>query len=205
MKAYGGEGNLRRVNSFRAEGVITAVVDRSVGETVRWFERPDRLRIELRYPERGEVRLTDGPRGWVGRDDRDLTPAPEPLLGAMRLQTARLDLLLRLKEEIATLVLMAPDGEGRPVLRGFLDEALTLDYHIDGKSHRVEHVTLRMAGAPEIVSFEVAYEGFRWVEGVLFPFKETTFTNGEKTAEVRIRNLELNPVMAPGLFGPGER
>jgi hypothetical protein len=202
IAAYGGEKRLAGVRSYRVEGVISAASDRSVGETVRWFERPDRLRVELRYPDRGEIRVTRGTRSRVGRDDRSLAEAPEPLGGALRLQATRLDLPIRLQEEEEALVLMPPDEAGRQVLRSLVDLGLTVDYHIDHETHRIEHVTLQVSDTAGPITFGIDLSEFRWVDGILFPFKEITSTNGERTAEVRIRRVEMNPALAPELFGP---
>jgi outer membrane lipoprotein-sorting protein len=202
LVAYGGVPNLSRIRSYRSEGVITAVHDRAVGETVRWFRRPDLMRVELRYPTRGEIRVTRGNQAWVGRDDLSLTSPGEPFLSALRLQAVRLDLPIQLREGEASLVLMADDENERPVVRSLLDEGLTLDYHVDPETFRVERVTMRIAVTTEVLSFDVDYSEFRWVRGVLFPFQEEIWTNGEKSAEVRIRNIDLNPLIPLEVFGP---
>jgi len=202
LAAYGGEKRLAGVRSYRVEGVISAATDRSVGETVRYFQRPDRLRIELRYPDRGEIQVARGPRSWVGEDDRSFAESPEPLRGILRLQAARLDLPLRLREEEEALVLMPPDEAGRQVLRSLLDLGLILDYHIEPENHRIEHMTLQVSDSAGPITLEVDLSEFRWVDGILYPFKEVAFTNGKRTAEIRIRRVELNPEFAPELFGP---
>lgn len=202
VSAYGGEKRLGGIRSYRLEAVISSATDRTVGETVRWFQRPDRLRVELRYPDRGEIRVTRGKRSRVGKDDRTLEPAPEPLLGTLRLQAARMDLPLLLVQDEETLVLMPADEKGRPVLRALVDVGLTLDCHVDRKSHRIERVTMQVSDSAGPLTFAVDLEEFRWVDGVLFPFKEVLYTNGTRTAEVRIREIDVNPEVAEEMFGP---
>lgn len=200
LAAYGGEANIRRVRAYRASGTITAIQDQTVGTTVRCYQRPDRLRVELRYPERGQVRVTRGDQGWAGRDDTQLTPAGSPFVESMRLQAAGLDIPLRLFEERAALVQRSDDAEGRRVLRSLLDRGLVLDYHIHPDTYRVEEVTLWMNGEASSLAVRVAMSEFRWVDGVLFPFKETVEANDQAAAEVRLREVELNPHLPDALF-----
>jgi hypothetical protein len=171
LTAYGGRENLVKVHAWRAEGPLTAVQRDQEGETVRWFERPDRLRIEIRYPDRGEVRITRGEKGWAGSDDRHLEPVEGAFLQSMRLQTGRLDLPLRLAEQESSLTVNDPDEKGRTVLRLPLEGGLTLDYHIDPESHRIERMVMSMPGPPAM-SFEADLSEFHFVDGVLFPYRE---------------------------------
>lgn len=203
LQAYGGAEGLYAVRGYRMEGAITAMHDQTVGETVRYFQRPDRLRVELRYPDRGEVRIASGRQGWAGPDDRNLEPTLRPYVDSMRLQTARLDLPARLDEMRSILVLMESDERGRQVVRAFLDEGLTVDYHVDENTYRIEQVTMNLTGEDMDLSFRVELAEFRWVDGVLFPFKETIWAEGERTSEVRFRDVQVNPPLPWQLFDPG--
>lgn len=200
VAAYGGEATLREVRAYRAEGLLTAAQERRQGDLVRWFERPDRSRTEIRYPDRGELRVTRGGQGWAGADDRRLEPVSGPFLQSMLLQTARLDLPFRLMEQESLLVMLEPDGEERHVLRLDLGAGMLLDCHIREKSHRIEKVSVRLEGASPMV-LEAELNEFRFVHGVLFPFREDTFAGGRKTAITRFRNVELNPSVPPELLG----
>ncbi len=201
LTAYGGRENLGKIHAWRAEGPLTAVQREQQGETVRWFERPDRLRIEIRYPDRGEVRIVRGDRGWAGSDDRHLEPVEGAFLQSMELQTARLDLPLRLAEHESSLVVVKPDEDGRTVVRLAMDGGLALDYHIDPGSHRIERMVMSMPGPPPM-SFEADLSEFRFVDGVLFPYREDTRAGDTKTAVTRYKKLELNPDIPEVLFAP---
>ncbi len=201
LEAYGGREILQGVDAYRAEGLLTAVQERKQGETVRWFERPDHLRIEIRYPDRGEVRIIRADRGWAGPDDLHLEPVEGAFLQSMELQAARLDLPLRLAERESTLVLLAPDDDGREVLRLPLGRGLTVDYHVDHDTHRVTRMEMAMPGPPAM-AFQADLSEFRFVDGVLFPFREDTAAGKTPTATVRFRTVILNPEIPGAVFSP---
>ncbi len=201
LAAYGGEAALSAIHAYRAEGPLTAVQENKEAQVVRWFERPDRLRIEIRYPDKGELRITAGTRGWAGSDDRHLEPVEGSFLQSMRLQTVRLDLPIRLSEHESELSFQPDDDQGRRVLRLPLEGGLTVDYHVDPGSGHIEHTTMTMPGPPSI-SFESELSDFRYVHGVLFPYREDTAAGGTKTAVMRFESVDLNPVVPPALFSP---
>lgn len=201
LHAYGGAAALGKVRAYRAEGILTATDHREQGDIVRWFERPDRLRVEMRYPDRGEVRVAAGDEGWGGPDDRQLQPIAGPLLESLRLQAARLDLPLRLAEQESSLVWTDPDDKGRSVLRLSLSGGMLLDYHVSPKKHRIERVSMRLSG-PAPMELAADLSEFRWVHGILFPFREDAYAGRVKTAIVRLRSVKINPEIAPELLSP---
>jgi outer membrane lipoprotein-sorting protein len=201
LDAYGGAAVLGKVRAYRAEGILTATQHREQAEIVRWFERPDRLRIELRYPDRAEVRVTRGDEGWGGADDGQMQPVTGVFLESLQLQTARLDLPLRLAEMESSLVRLDPDEKGRTVLRLPLGDGMLLDYHVNPKDHRIERASMRLSG-PVPMELAADLSEFRWVHGVLFPFREDTYAGGVKTAIVRFRSVKTNPEIAPEFLSP---
>jgi hypothetical protein len=201
LHAYGGTAALGKVHAYRAEGILTATDHREQGDLTRWFERPNRLRIELRYPDHGEVRIALGGEGWGGPDDRQMQPITGTFLESLRLQAARLDLPLRLAEQETSLVRMDPDEKGREVLRLPLGDGILLDYHVNRRSHRIERMSMRLS-TPASMDLAADLSEFRWVHGVLFPFREDTYAGGEKTAIMRFRSVKTNPEISPGLLAP---
>ena len=199
LEAYGGKAALEGVDAFRSEGLLVSHRGEQ-GTMVRWFERPDRLRVEIRYPDRGELRIVSGEAGWTGSSDRALQPATTSFLDSMRLQAGRLDLPIRLLEGVTTLVTLAPDEKKRIVLGLPLDDHLFLDYHIHPKSHRIERVEMVLAGE-DTLRFGVTLGEFRWIEGVLFPFKEDLDVSGEPTSTYLCSDVEVNPRVPVRLFG----
>ncbi len=192
VAAHGGRDALRQITGYIATGKLHATHRNALIKTTRWFRRPDCLLLELDYQDQPEWRLTLGRQSWKGPSRTGLQTASGPVVWSMRLQTARFDLPLRLLEHEADLVLLAPDEEGRQVLRHELDEGLRMDYHIDPESHFVVKVTMGMDGPPAM-EFEADYGGYREVAGVMLPHREVTRTGGTVTSKVVIDSFVINP------------
>lgn len=202
IDAYGGEKALRSIRGYRMKGEQLAVQSHATIRVDRWFGRPDRLRLDLSYPDHHEIRFTDGERGWAGSSASNVRPANPLKLQAMRLQTARLDPPLRLLERLDEVDRRAPDGEGRIVLRLPIDSDMYIDYHIDPKTHRVERMSMWMPGPPEMV-FAADYEQFHEIEGVLIPFREMTYAGSTVTSRFQVTEFEWNPKGLDSALSPG--
>jgi hypothetical protein len=173
-------------------GKLQAVQRQQEAITTRWFGRPDRLMLELHYPDHSEYRLTRGSRGWKGPSPSRLAPANSVLIQSMRLQTLRLDFPLRLHERRAEVEDLGEDADGRTMLRLQVDELLNITWHVDPLSFRIPRVSLEMVGPPAM-KFSAEYSLFHMISGVLVAFHEVTYAGGTKTAEFRATDFELNP------------
>jgi hypothetical protein len=189
IDAYGGEEALRAIEGYHMKGIQRALQSGVTIQAERWFGRPDRLRLELDYPDHHETRYTVGPEGWVGSSGDDLRPANTAKLQAMLLQTARLDLPVRLLERLSEVEWRDSDDRQRQVLRLPISANLHVDYHIDSVSHRVVRVTMWMAGPPEM-EFAAEYGMFHNIEGVLIPFHEVTYAGSSATSEFQVTEFE---------------
>lgn len=192
VKAYGGEKKLRSVNGYHASGEQWAAMSNQTIQAERWFGRPDRLRLILAYPDHTEIRLTDGNAGWSGSSDASLEPANPMKLMAMRLQSVRLDVPLRLLEQADKIAELEPDGDGRIVLRLAIEEGLHIDYHIDPKSFRITRAVTAME-APQPMEFAADYDTFKKVDGILVAMKETTYAGETLTSRLELKRFDWNP------------
>ena len=52
----------------------------------------------------------------------------------------------------------------------------------------------------ENTKVEICYEDYKKINGILFPYKEMTFVNGQKSEEKTIEKIELNIEMPEGIF-----
>jgi hypothetical protein len=198
MKAYGGEEALRKAAAVRETGKVTSLLRGGMaGDLVREFERPDRLRVVIRYGSDTEVRIFDGKTGW--REGKVVTGPP---LDAMVLQAARLGLplvLLERKEKLVDRGISEVDGKDLRTLDLPLGNGLTLTVGIDPASGRIVRSSgaggMGMGGKP--LEFVTSYDDFRFVEGVLRPFREENYANGFVTGETI-----LSRVVFPGSFDP---
>lgn len=192
VKAYGGEKKLRSVNGYHASGEQWAAMSNQTIQAERWFGRPDRLRLNLVYPDHTEIRLTDGKAGWSGSSDDSLEPANPMKLMAMRLQSVRLDIPLRLLEQGDQIALQESDSDGRIVLRLTIEEGLHIDYHVDPKSFRITRAVTAME-APQPMEFVADYDKFKKVDGILVAMKETTYAGETLTSRLELERFDWNP------------
>lgn len=183
VKVYGGEAALRRARALRQIGTLETA--RGVAKTGRYFAAPDRLRVEIEYPQGGgEVRVLDGARAF-----RNGEPVSGPPREAMILQAARLALPgLLLQRKLIDLGEVQRDGKRLRAIGVPLEDGLSLAVAVDPKSGFI----LRSEGQlPEGVRFATVYSGFRKVDGVLFAFREENFASGQQTGETRLQQIEL--------------
>ncbi len=203
VKAYGGEKKLRSVTGYHASGEQWAAMSNQTIQAERWFGRPDRLRLKLAYPDHTEIRLTDGSAGWSGSSDDSLEPANPMKLMAMRLQSVRLDVPLRLLEQQANIQAMEADAVGRIVLRLTIEEGLHIDYHIDPNSFRITRAVTAME-APQPMEFAADYDKFKKVDGILVAMKETTYAGETLTSKLELRRFDWNPKDLDTHLGAGK-
>jgi hypothetical protein len=202
--AYGGLPALQRGNARVEEGKVTSAVQGGqAGRLSRTFERPRRLRVEIVWPgEESEVRVLDGARGW--RDGVEVSGTVK--WAAMALQAARMDLPRLLAEERLKLVDGGTVKRGRQRLRAVtvpLGDGMTLTVEIDPKSGRILRSSGRVdAGPGTTIDLATTYSDFRRVDGVLVPFREASFAQGQRTGDAVLGRVELLRDAPQGSFRP---
>ncbi len=201
VAAYGGNGALARSAVARHEGRVTSILHPQAGRIVRSYARPGRLRVEVEFPgSPPEIRVLDGGRGW--RNGEEVESAR---LASMMLQAARLDLPALLSAWEARLEDHGTaDLDGRTVRVVSIEPApgLVVEAQIDPVSARI----LRSRGASRDrgmpLEFVTTYEDFRNVAGVLVPFREKNWANGQSTGETVLEKVEFPKALPAGTFRP---
>ena len=186
------------------EGKVTpALPGGKAGRLSRTFERPRRLRVEIAYPgEEPEVRVLDGARGW--RNGVEVSGTVQ--WAAMALQAARLDLPRLLADERLKLVDGGAVKRGGRRLRAVtvpLGGGMVLTVEIDPKTGRILRSSGRVdAGHGTTLELATAYSDFRRVGGVLVPFREAGFAQGQRTGDTALGRVELLRDAPQGSFRP---
>jgi len=201
VAAYGGKAALARAAVTRQEGRVTSILHAEPGRIVRAYARPGRLRVETAFPgSPPEVRVLDGGRGW--RNGEEVESAR---LASMMLQAARLDLPALLSAWVERL-----EDHGTAELDGMtvrvvaIEPApgLVVEALVDPASARI----LRSRGASRDrgmpLEFVTTYGDFRTVEGVLVPFRERNWANGQSTGETVLDKVEFPKALPPEVFRP---
>lgn len=200
VEEYGGEKALREARAVRHTGKVTSRLrGGATGDIVREFERPDKLRVVIRYPYETEVRVFDGKAGW--RQGKAVTG---PSLDAMVLQAARMGLpliLLDRKGELVDRGRGLHDGKEVRTLELPLGNDLRLIVDIDPASGRIVRSSGKATG-PAPLEFITRYLDHRVVSGVLHPFREGNFANGFVTGETILSKVDVLPSLPPETFRP---
>jgi len=204
VDAYGGPEAIAAATAFVQAGEIVSVGRRGgTGRILRAFHRPDKLRVEIAYPDReAEVRVLLGDRGW-----RKGRPVGGPMHQSMVLQAIRLDFpsfLLAAPEQISEVEPMKRDGTTFRVLVLDVGAGLTLAAEIDpetGRVHRtIAHIPFE--GLPQPLEFVNEYSDFRLVNGVLFAFHEVMYAQGRHTADITLEDVRTYDVLPAENFDP---
>lgn len=202
MAAYGGERARVRLGRVKAVGKITSALHPGeAGRYVRVFSRGGRLRLEVGFPGSSpEVRVLDGARAF-----RYGEPAPGPVVATLQLQAARLDLpalLLEWEPRVVDQGEVTHEGRKVRVLGIEIAAGMRVEAGIDPGSGRILYVRgLARAGPRELELFTV-YHDFRTVDGVLVPFREEGWANGEPTGDVELSTVEFPDDLPESAFEP---
>ena len=183
---YGGAENLRKLDNMSQSWTMATGAGKGAGTDVRQIAIPGRLRVELTYPDRREIRLLNGDRGYQVFDRGAPRVATTPLRDAMRLQLLRLYSPLMLQRRLASLQLL--QEQDRLVLQ--LEEAgIRLEYGVDLRRWEITEVTgvLRMNGSD--IRFLTRYSDFRMVDGVLVHHHEEKFAGNVPTASLDLQEI----------------
>ena len=204
IEAYGGEEVLGRAGGMVQEGTVTSAMRQGAGgRIVRLYERPIQLRVEIEYPgNESEVRILDGGRGW-----RNGGPASGPMYQAMLLQAARLGLPAILIDFQASLQDMGEVDRDGQLLRAVgleFHQGLRVTAEIDPGTGRIlrSEGTISGPGGRPALTFATEYADFREVDGVLVPFHEVNYAQGQRTGETRLESVELVNEIPAGSFRP---
>lgn len=203
--AYGGREALERVKAYRAEGLLLSAMRHSESPTVRIFARPDRFKVLIDYEGGAEARWVDGPHGWRNEAGKALEPAKGPMVAAMLLQAARMNVPWILYERSGMAELtdsLTEDGVRCAGVQVPLAEGMVLRAWVHPGSFMIVRSQGLMSHGGMSTHFETSYSDFRDVHGVKFAFREENFASGVQTAVTTLRSVTLNPPLRPDEFAP---
>jgi hypothetical protein len=199
IDAYGGEKNLRKLDSVVQEWGFVALMGNRHGTDIRSIRIPGRLRVELRYPDKAETRILNGEAAHVIFNEAAAKPAAPMQRDAMRLQLMRLysPLVLRDKSDSISLVV-----EGEFLALSLQENGVRADYLVNQETWRIEKVvgSLTINGAE--MQFLTEYSDFKFVDGALVHQKENKFAGGMNTAKLQLRRITFDVRFDEGSFTP---
>ncbi len=174
---------------------------RGRGPVERWWQAPDRFRIEIRYPGGAESRLMRGNEAWQqGR------PATEAFHGAVVLQAARMALPWRLRDnaERITDLGTVPAADGKPAraLEWRVQENIRVYVDIDPDTHLILRSRGVLTIAGSAMEFGTGYENYRLVDGRRIAMTERHFAMGQYIGSTTLESVEFPAVLPAPTFEP---
>jgi hypothetical protein len=203
VRAYGGPSAIARLETLRVDGMLQAHTRGVKAQVRRDIASPRKLRVTIIYPQRTEVRILDGDRGWRGSGFHQ-----EEVRGishlAMVYQFVRSTLPRSMLEEREKLVSRGERTEQANryiVLHLPWIPGLAIDFWIEEETRRVARVEGTLSQAHMQMSLATHFGDFRKVEGLLFPHAEENFAGGHHAASTEITDVSFSP-KDPGPFAP---
>ena len=199
IEAYGGEENVRKLDSTVQEWDLLALTRNQQGTDKRSIHLPAQLKVELTYPDKQETRVLDGDAGYAVFGDREPAAASAMQTSAMRLQLMRFYSPLTLRDRIDALELSEGDGYLTLTLR---EDGLQAKYFVDAENWHIVKVvgTLSISGAT--MQFVTEYSEFSMEDGVLVHHRENKFVGGMNTALLRLQRITVDADFDDDEFEP---
>ncbi len=197
IEAYGGERVLRGADSMLQEWQLVALAGNRHGSDRRSIRIPGRLKVELTYPHKTEVRLLNGDDAVVVLGGSGPRQAARPQRDAMRLQLMRLYSPLALRERIGLMQMAGADGHWVLVLN---ESGLRAEYFVNRETLTIEKVVGYLSVGGGEMTFVTEYSDFAVMNGILVHRRENKFAGNTNTAVLQLRSISFDVKFAAGDF-----
>ena len=201
IDTYGGEENLRKLDSQIQEWDVFALMGNRHGTDVRTIRTPDQLKVELTYPGKKETRIVNGEASHFIFSGASAQVANKPQRDAMRLQLMRLYSPLVLRDRLDRLTLTV---KGESFMLTLLERGVRVDYVVNTDNWRIESVLGSLPVDGSAMHFLTEYSDFKFRDGVLVHERENKFAGGVNTAVLKLRRITLDAELKDADFLPGK-
>lgn len=201
--AYGGEDNLKKLNSYKAEWDMVNMMTSTEGSAVVYLKFPDKFRVEVTGGMSGfETRVINGVRSGKGVRNRPISEESGPMASATKFQLRRLYTPLMLREIQPMLKLEDyKEGDKYMVLTHNQGQGMfTIRYYVNPKTKLLDKVVGSLPMDRRTIEFAAEYGDYRKVGGVMMHHTENKFAANMNTAFLTLKNITLNAAIEPGLF-----
>ena len=189
VQTYGGESNLRKMDSMVQEWDMTALMGNRQGTDTRSIRAPDQLRVDLSYPKKTETRVLNGDSAFVIFEGTEPKQVSGMQRDAMRLQLMRLYSPLMLRNKIDSVSLIE---EGGMMALSLVENGVHVYYMINKENWHIEKVAGSLLMNGNEIQFLTEYSDFKTIEGVLMHQKENKFASGMNTAVLQLRKVTFD-------------
>lgn len=198
--AYGGETLREGAKAIRHTGVTYSNMRKMEGRIIRTYQAPDRLRIEIQYPDAEELRILNGPHAWKREQQMS-----KPFRDAQLLQAVRMALpwnLFQARSQLRDLGVHKHGDDLLHMLELPMSDSLVVKVAIDPESGRIVRSIGSVAGSMGLMEFGTAYEDFRTQDGRLYAATERHYVDGQPTGHTRIEHVEFLDTLPEDIFIP---
>jgi len=180
---------------------MTESARRGKGPVERWWQAPDRFRIDIRYSGAAESRLLRGAEAWQqGR------PATAEFHRALVLQAARMGLAWRLLENATQVSDLGtrPDSAGKTarVLEWRVRDDIRLIVEIDPATLLIRRSHGILSFNNSSMEFATGYEDYRTVDGRQVAMTERHYAMGQFIGTTTLDSVEFPAVLPAPTFNP---
>jgi hypothetical protein len=204
IEAYGGRERLAKVVAVSAEGRITALMRGDEGTYSRTYRRDGNLYVDITYQRSTERRLLRGSKGFRGSGGQ-LEEVSGPRYLAMVYQYNELSLPYGLLDNSFTISGQRKDTLNNAdvlVLKCTDRAGQEMDVFVSADDHRIVKTVGTFAIGERSTSLSSEFSDFRFVDGVLFPFRIVNYAGGNRISEIVITRYAVNPAIDDSLFAP---
>jgi hypothetical protein len=204
IAAYGGRERIAQVVSLAAEGRITAHLRGDEGVYRRAQRRDGKLFVDIIYRHSSERRQLEGTRGFRGTAN-SMEEVFGPRYSAMVYQYNQLDLPYGLLDNTLTLTELRSDILHTQPVRVFQcrDRAGNeMEVFVNAVSYRIMRCTGVFRLETGVTSLSAEFGDYRFVEGILLPFRIVNFANDQQISETVITDYLINPRLDDAFFRP---
>jgi hypothetical protein len=205
--AYGGRERLSQIRSIAAEGRITAQIRGDNGVYHRALRRDGKLFVDIQYTRSRETRILNGTQALRGVDGKmEQVSGPEYL--AMVFQYNGLSMPFALLDDsfvVKDLGRESRDGVAVRLLRCTDRAGNSLDVFVNEFTYRIVKTLGLFSVGDKTTSLSAEFGDFRFVEGVLVPFKIVNYAGGTRISETIIEDYLFNVPLSDAMFDPHVR
>ena len=199
VHTYGGETNLRRMDSMVQKWDMVALMGNRRGTDSRSVRAPGKLRVVLDYGEKSETRILNDGTGHYIFSGTPPVVVNGMQLDAMQLQLMRLYSPLMLRNKIDSISLIE---NGESLALSLAERGVHVHYLVNRETWHIEKVAGVLTINGREIKFLTEYSDFEFAEGVLIHRKENKYASGVNTAVLQLRQIIFNARLDDSLFRP---
>lgn len=206
IAALGGAEAIQSVKSVKvsADATVSMGGQEMTLAIVDLIVYPDKERQEITMPMGQMVQVIAGNQAWM-ETPQGTRDAPESMRQEMAKSIDRdLIRLLQLAAagEVTTQALgeEQTDGKAAQVVLLSRDEDLSVKLYLDPESNLPLKRSYQGNAMGRPAKLDEVFTDWREVNGVLLPFHQTTYADGQKFAETTVKEAQINAKVEPGAF-----